>query len=70
MKKITVKIGGMGCEHCQKTIEEYLNNQEGIRAKVSLEKENAVIEYDEDKVSIDDIKKYILDTEYEYLGEE
>lgn len=70
MKKITVKIGGMGCEHCKRTIEEYLNKQEGITAKVSLENNNATISYDEEKVKLDDIKKYIEDTEYEYLGEE
>ena len=70
MKKVVVKIGGMGCEHCKNTIEEYLNNQDGINAKVSLENENATIEYDEEKVSIEDIKQYIEDTDYEFLGEE
>ncbi len=70
MKQITVKIGGMGCEHCKKTIEEYLNNKEGINAKVSLENNNATISYDEKKINLADIKKYIEDTNYEYLGEE
>ena len=36
MKKVVIKIGGMGCEHCKKTIEEYLNSKEGINDKVSL----------------------------------
>jgi len=70
MKKVIVKIGGMGCERCKNTIEEYLNNQDGINAKVSLENENATIEYDEEKVNIEDIKQYIEDTDYEFLGEE
>lgn len=68
MKKVTVKIGGMGCEHCKNTIEEYLNKQEGIKAVVSLENNNASIEYDDSKLSLDDIETFIEDTDYEYLG--
>lgn len=67
MKKI-VKIGKMGCEHCRQTIEEYLKKQ-GVKAKVSLENNNATIECDE-KITLDDIKRYIEETGYEYLGEE
>ena len=70
MKQITVKIGGMGCEHCKNRVEEYLNKQDGVTAKVSLENNNATISYDAEKVKLADIKKYIEDTEYEYLGEE
>lgn len=70
MKKVIIRIGGMGCIRCSKTIEEYLNKQDGIKAKVYLDKENATIMYDEEKVMLDDIKKYVLDCGYEYLGEE
>ena len=70
MKKVVIKIGGMGCDHCKKTIEECLNSKDGINVKVSLENENAKVEYDSSKDTLDDIKKYIEDIGYEYLGVE
>ncbi len=42
MKKI-VKIKGMTCGHCQKRVEDTLNNLEGLEAKVNLKKEEALI---------------------------
>lgn len=70
MKTIIIKIGGMGCEHCKNTIEQYLNKQEGINTKVSLKNEKATVEYDEEKVTLEDIKRFIEETGYDYLGEE
>ena len=42
MKKV-VKIKGMTCRHCQKRVEDALNNLQGVKAKVNLEKEEAVL---------------------------
>ncbi len=42
MKKV-VKIKGMTCGHCQKRVEDTLNNLEGLEAKVNLKKEEALI---------------------------
>jgi len=42
MKKV-VKIKGMTCGHCQKRVEDALNNLEGLEAKVNLKKEEALI---------------------------
>ncbi len=67
MKIFNVKIDGMGCENCKKHIEEYLNEKEGINAKVNLEEGNAIIECD-DSISLEDIAKYIDDTGYTYVG--
>ena len=69
MKKVTIKIGGMGCEHCKRKIEEYLNGK-GVETKVYLEHSNASIKYDDTKLTLEDIKKYIEDVGYDYLGVE
>ncbi|MCP4297941.1 MAG: heavy metal translocating P-type ATPase [Proteobacteria bacterium] len=43
--KTEIKIDGMSCQHCQKTVTESLNNlDEVISTNVDLEKKNAVIE--------------------------
>lgn len=53
MEKV-VKIKGMSCGHCQKKVEEALNNLPGIKAQVNLKNETASIEvrgkWDEDAV--------------------
>lgn len=42
MKK-AIKIKGMTCGHCQKRVEDALNELTGLEAKVNLKKEEAVI---------------------------
>lgn len=44
MKK-EIKIGGMHCSHCVRHVEEALEEL-GAKVVVSLDKENAVIEFD------------------------
>lgn len=52
MKDIKLKIEGMHCTGCSSRLEKVLNNIEGVeKAKVSFEEEEAVITYDNDKVS-------------------
>jgi len=69
--KINVKIGGMTCAMCAKTIESKLSQIEGvIDAAVNLGSETAYIEYNKDIVSIENIKKTIEDLGYRFLGME
>ena len=42
MKKI-IEINGMHCDKCRATVEKALNSVEGVSAKVSLAKKNAVV---------------------------
>ncbi|HHU73302.1 MAG TPA: heavy-metal-associated domain-containing protein [Clostridiales bacterium] len=42
MKKI-IEIHGMSCEHCQASVEKALNAIDGVKAKVELKKNRAVI---------------------------
>ncbi|HHW05239.1 MAG TPA: copper-translocating P-type ATPase [Methanothermobacter sp.] len=69
--KVSVKIGGMTCAMCAKTIESRLGQLEGIvNATVNLGAETAYIEYNKDIISIEDIRKAIEDLGYEFLGVE
>lgn len=66
MKRI-VKIEGMSCDHCVRSVETALNSLKGIASvKVNLDKKEAVIE----AVDVDDkdIKQIIDDIGFEVVG--
>ena len=66
MKKIVLEIEGMHCEGCVNRIKKVLKGLDGVNdAKVSLENKNAVIEYDEDKIEIEDLKQAVSDAGFE-----
>lgn len=63
----TIKIEGMSCEHCVKSVETALNSLEGIvSVVVDLDKKNAVIEVNgvEDQA----IKDVIDDIGFDVVG--
>lgn len=69
MKKVLLKIGGMTCSACSSGLEKYLNKQDGvIRANVNLVMNNASIEYDDKKLSLKDIEKFVDKAGFESLG--
>ena len=60
MKKVVLKIDGMTCSACSSGLEKYLNKQEGVKvASVNLIMNNAVIEYDDKKIDLNQVEKYI-----------
>ena len=62
MKEINLKIEGMHCAGCSTRLEKVLNNLEGVEtAKVSLEEKKATIKYNEEKISVENIKEAIED---------
>ena len=68
MKKIILKIGGMSCSACQNKLEKYLNNQDGVNALVNLVMQNATVEYDDSKYSLDDIENFVKEAGYKSEG--
>ena len=68
MKKVMLKIEGMSCSACQNRVEKYLNKQDGVNATVNLVMANALIEYDEEKVSLSDLDRFISEAGYKSLG--
>ena len=70
MKKIILKIDGMTCSACSSSLEKYLSKQEGIDdALVNLVMATASISYEEDKLNIDDLNKFVIDAGFKSLGE-
>lgn len=58
---VTFTIDGMTCAvGCAKTIEKKLNALDGVQeAKVDFDKKQAVVHFDLDKLSTDDLKKTV-----------
>ncbi len=68
MKKVSLKIEGMHCEGCSNRLTRVLENLDGvISANVSLENKKADIEYNEDILSIEEIKEAISDAGFEAI---
>lgn len=66
MKNVTIKINGMGCQNCVKSVTEELTSLDGInKVNVSLENACAEIEYDESKINTDKMISAIKELEYE-----
>ena len=69
MKKVLLKIDGMTCSACSSGLEKYLNKQDGvINATVNLVMNNASVEYDENKLDITQIEKFVQKAGFESLG--
>ena len=63
-----LRIGGMTCVNCQNKVERKLRNTAGIQhAEVSYNAGTAVITYDTDIISMDDIAGIIRKLDYEVL---
>ena len=69
MKKVLLKIDGMTCSACSTGLEKYLNKQDGIKqATVNLIMNNANIEYDDRKLNIEQIEKFVEKAGFLSLG--
>ncbi|ASJ07269.1 heavy metal translocating P-type ATPase [Thermococcus pacificus] len=70
-KDVVLKIGGMTCAMCVKTIEAALKELPGVlEASVNLGTETARVSYDPSVVDIEDIKKAIESVGYQFIGVE
>ncbi len=67
--KVMLKIGGMTCAMCVKTIEDAINRLDGISSvTVNLSAEKAHITYNPKMATVADMKRAIEDAGYLYLG--
>ena len=66
-KKI-IKIDGMHCAHCAKSVEDGLKKINGIKkVKVNLEAGEAIVSY-KGEFSIKEIEQCISDLGFQYVG--
>ncbi len=68
MKKVILKIEGMSCSACQNRVEKDLNKQDGVEATVNLVMAQALINYDEKKVTVKDLERFVTESGYKSLG--
>ncbi len=68
MNKIILKIDGMSCSACQNRVEKYLNKQDGVKATVNLVMAQALIEYDDERLTIEDLERFVKESGYKSLG--
>ena len=69
MKKVLLKIDGMTCSACSSGLEKYLNKQDGIKiATVNLVLNNANIEYDDKKLTLEQVEKFVEKAGFASLG--
>ena len=68
MQKTKLKIKGMSCQHCVKTVEDALTALEGVqRAKVNLRKGEAVVRFNELYINPVNLKDAITQAGFEAL---
>ncbi|MBX3649110.1 MAG: heavy-metal-associated domain-containing protein [Rhodocyclaceae bacterium] len=66
METTTLKVEGMSCGGCVKSVTNVLTALPGVaKAEVSLEDKQARVEYEAGRVSIDDMKRVIVDAGFE-----
>ena len=56
-----MRVGGMSCAACAKAVERVTKKLDGVKeSNVNIATEKAVISYDENKVSLDEINNAII----------
>jgi copper chaperone len=66
MQTVTLGISGMTCGGCVRSVTNVLKAQDGVaKAEVSLEKNNAVVEYDPGKVQVEQLKRSVQEAGFE-----
>jgi copper chaperone len=66
MEKVTFNVQGMSCGHCVKAVEGSVGSLKGISAvKVDLKGAKVDVEFNNQEVSLDQIKETIEDQGYD-----
>ena len=66
MEKVILGISGMTCGGCVRSVTNVLSALNGVaKADVSLEKRNAVIDFDPAKVGIEQLKRSVQEAGFE-----
>lgn len=66
MQTATLNISGMTCGGCVRSVSKVLNALDGVaKSDVSLDERRAVIDFDPDKVGVEQLKRAIVEAGYE-----
>jgi copper chaperone len=68
MEKVTLNVTGMTCGHCQMSVANALKGVSGVKtAEVSLEKNQAIVEFKENKTNPEEMIKAIEEAGYKAI---
>jgi copper chaperone len=66
MQTVTLGISGMTCGGCVRSVGNVLRALDGVAsAEVSLERRNAVVDYDPGKVGLDQLRRSVEEAGFE-----
>lgn len=70
MMKTVINVAGMSCGHCVKAVHDALYNKEGVSCvEVDLEKNIAEVDFDETRVSLEELENEIEEVGFDVVRE-
>lgn len=69
MKNVILNVNGMSCSHCENAVKKAVGGLSGVsNVAVDLAKKTVIVDYDEAKLTLDQIKNEIDDQGYEVVS--
>nr|WP_294914241.1 heavy-metal-associated domain-containing protein [uncultured Neokomagataea sp.] len=69
MAEVSLRVDGMSCEGCSKRLQAALSALVGVQqAQVTLKPGQAVVQYDEAQLTVQDLKESIEDSGFDVLN--
>jgi len=68
LKRAKVKIDGMSCQHCVKTVTDAMVDLDGVsQVKVNLKKGEAKIKFEKDRLDLEQLKTAVVTAGFEFV---
>ena len=69
LKKAKIKIDGMSCQHCVKTVTDAMMGIDGVsQVKVNLKKGEARLKVEQDRPDLEQLKSAIVTAGFEFVS--
>ena len=69
LKKAKVKIDGMSCQHCVKTVTDVMMGIDGVsQVKVNLKKGEARLKFERDRLNLESLETAIVTAGFEFVS--
>ena len=68
LKRAKIKIDGMSCQHCVKTVTDAMVDLDGVsQVKVNLKKGEAKIKFEKDRLDLEQLKTAVVTAGFEFV---
>ena len=69
LKRAKVKIDGMSCQHCVKTVTDAMVDLDGVsQVKVNLKKGEARLKFERDRLDLESLETAIVTAGFEFVS--